>query len=482
MWLEIGNLNAKFVRGTEAERIWLIEYLSFDDATARYRPGGRSKSAAELRVKMFNVLNDTFPSGFIQPVKKAAKEEGMQVDIVDRRTAPTAPDLSADLTWLRDYQIESVNIGVKRARGIFWLPTGAGKTEIAIGLSRILPCRWVFLVHRASLMGQTADRYETRTGLPAGRIGEGVWSIPTDSTFVVATFQTLHTMLTDLRQRAIDLLHDAEGLMIDECHVLPADSFWRVAMSTGNAYYRYGFSGTPLARGDRRSLLAIAATGPVIHRIKPEVLISRGILSRPKVRVLTVMQAPSAPTWAGVYKQAITTSPKRNSTVVDAVRRATKPCLVFVKEVAHGKALTNMLLRAGVRAEFTFGTHSTDYRKSMVSRLVRADLDALVCSVIFQEGIDIPELRSVVVASGGRSVIATLQRLGRGMRVERDAAGNVVPGGDEFEVYDIADRGHKWLDRHTKERLHAYAGEGFQTIVEQTTIAGVVETVLPPRS
>jgi superfamily II DNA or RNA helicase len=235
-------------------------------------------------------------------------------------------------------------------------------------------------------------------------------------------------------------------------------------MRLRNAYYRVGMSGTPLARGDRRSLLTIAATGPVIYRIKSEVLIQAGVLSRPKIRLTPVAQTSERPTWQGVYGECIVRSAKRNAAIAAQARRAQKPCLVFVKEIAHGRELEKRLRAAGLTTEFVWGTDSVDERKSAVRRLVHGDTDALVASVIFNEGIDIPELRSVVIASGGKSVIAALQRIGRGMRVQKDAQGKVIK--DTFEVFDVADKGCKWLERHTRARLRAYASEGYETIVE----------------
>ena len=93
-------------------------------------------------------------------------------------------------------------------------------------------------------------------------------------------------------------------------------------------------------------------------------------------------------------------------------------------------------------------------RQAVARRLRRGDTQVVIASVIWQEGIDLPEVRSVVNAAGGRSVIAALQRLGRGMRV--------AAGKNEVELWDFRDSGHRWLSRHTKERLAAYLSEGFE--------------------
>lgn len=467
MRIQVGTLTSKVLSWDDtADRAWLIDYLSFDDPKARYTAN------KDKKISLYVPKTDRFPSGLLPMVMKAAPDEGIKIEIIDARLPPVREDPTADLEWLRDYQLETVNVACKRGRGILWLPTGAGKTEIIVALTRRLPCNWLALVHRSQLADDIAARYEKRSpGLVAGRILEGDADIPPDATLVAATFQTLVNWLKrdpddPLHRQAKDLLAWAQGLIIDETHVLPADTFYAVAMRTGNAFYRFGLSGTPLARGDRKSLLALAALGPVIHRVKTETLIARGILARPTVRLITVTQISKRPTWQGVYADCIVRGQARNAALVAIAKRATYPAFLFVQQVEHGKDLAKRLTNAGIPAEFVWGSHSLAYRKSLIRRMVAGHFEVLVCSSVFQEGIDVPELRSVIVGSGGKSIIATLQRLGRGMRVDRKRDGTVADGGDRFEVYDIADKGNKWLDRHSRQRLNAYTAEGFETFIE----------------
>lgn len=466
MLVEVKNVYSRAVQLRNDEREWIVDYLAFEDPSSRFRPSGPRP------VHMFNLFSNTFPTGLLDPVRKAAAEAGIDVQVIDKRGVPCMPDVNADLAWLRPYQKAAVLKLAERRRGIIWAPTGAGKTEMFVGLTRYLPCRWVFVVHRVGLVKQARDRYLLRArehgvDVPEpGVIGEGEWRVaegPAAVTF--ASFQTLAKCLKEKDQRAIDALGSFEAVAVDEVHTLPAGTFLNVAMSIPRAYYRAGFSGTPLARGDQKSMLAIAAVGPVIYRIKPDVLIGAGVLAKPRIRMLPVDQQDGGGSWAEVYRELVVKSSKRNRAVVEACKRAERPMFVFVTHTNHGKALSRMLWQAGVRNEFVWGTHSTDYREAMVRRLESADLDAIVCSVVFQEGIDVPALRSVVVASGGKSVIAALQRIGRGMRVEKDRAGNVVK--DTFEVWDFLDEGNKWTARHARARRNAYMTEGFETVVEQ---------------
>lgn len=454
MRIEYETLWARAVSPSDEERSWLVEYLTFEQA--RYANGRRVSPKVH---RLFQVINNTMPAGLVSQVSSAAIKAGFDVQVQDVRSrpffVPTIQD--EDVAWLYDYQRRALDLVLQRTRGILWMPTGSGKTEVAIALGSIADeVDWLFLVHRKGLLGQTADRFEQRTGEEAGRIGEGRWA---EKRFNVATFQTVSRALTspdeEKRKRAKALLSRSRGLIVDECHVLPSDSFWRVAMRTINAHYRIGMSGTPLARGDRKSLMAVAALGSVIYRLKASKLVDAGVLARPTIRLLPVEQDSTKPTWQGVYGECIVRSTKRNSAVVDAVEQATKPCLVFVKELKHGRDLAARLSKAGIRVEFAQGKHSSTWRNNLIASLVRGDIDVLVTTVIMQEGVDIPSLESVVIASGGKSAIAALQRIGRGMRSDQGRK-------ETFEVFDFDDRGHRWLERHTKERIKAYRSEGFE--------------------
>lgn len=453
MRLSAGNVSTKVEDATTAERGWLNDFLTYDDAHMRFARG-----SGDGRVRLLSAFDGTFPAGFTRSVLAAATEPGFTVTLDDARVKPCAPDPLADIAWLRDYQREAVDKVLAATRGILWLPTGSGKTEIAAALGRAIRCRWLFLAPQADLLRQTAERFKMRTGETAGIVGDGEWH---EERVTVATCQTLARNLNEPRTRA--LLSSVQGIIVDECHTLPAGSFLAVVKRTRNAYWRVGLSGTPLARGDRKSLLAIGALGGVIHRIRPGVLIAAGVLSRPTIRVVPVVQTVSRPTYAGAYTEAVVKSRQRNATVGNIVERAAKPCFVFVRIVKHGQALETLLAERGLRVAFAWGEHTTNDRRAVIARLVAGELDVVVCSTIFQQALDVPTLASVVNAGGGASIIATLQRLGRGTRV--------VEGKTTFEVWDIVDRGNRWLERHSRERVRAYESEGYAVTSEPSLAA-----------
>jgi hypothetical protein len=460
MKFALRNLRATLTGATPAEREWLKNFLSYQDSRASFVRWKFGVKDAGI-VQFFDASDDTIPSGYLSAVAKAAPEQGFAVEVDDLRAPPVAVDHSAPLAWLRDYQREAVDKVVRRTRGILWIPTGGGKTEIAAALTQRIPARWLFLVHRTNLLDNAAERYERRTGAKAGRIGEGVWNLG-DGGFIVATFQTLWAALKKNDKRARALLESAQGLIVDEAHTLPASSFYKVVMWTPNAYWRVGLSGTPLARGDRRSMFTIAALGGVVFRLRPETLIDQGVLSKPTIRLVECRQAPTAsPNWATVYRERVVRSTPRNKLLAEICGLAEKPALLFVQQIAHGRAMAKALAARGIRAQFAEGMHSVEHRTRLVKRLVDGEIEVLICTVIFQEGVDVPELRSVVVGTGGASGIAAIQRMGRGMRV---AAGKTT-----FEVWDVADVGNRWLEKHSAARRKAYESEG-HTVIPLATL------------
>ncbi len=331
-------------------------------------------------------------------------------------------------------------------------------TEIAAGLCKSIRCSWLFLTHKKDLYSNAFKRFRKRLRERVGTIAEGRCEI---ERVTVATFQSLERRLEAKEPAALDLLEHVGGVLTDECHVGGADSFWSLVMKC-NAYYRVGLSGTPLARSDNRTMMIFGALGPVVHRVKASVLIDMGILARPHIRMLECEQLTlDQPTWQGAYGAGVVRSKKRNAVVMEAIRRVEKPALVFFKEIKHGKALLQLAQDkfVGTTFECVDGKNSLAEREAAVERLTRRDTDVLFCSNIFDAGIDIPAVNGGVNASGGKSVIGVIQKLGRAMRSD---------GGrkTDFDWYDILDIGNPWLEKHARRRIKAYKGEGHEVTFE----------------
>ncbi len=461
------------VQGTDEERSWLYGYLVF--RARAFKPEGSNTKKVkffEQTHHLYDLQQDRFPAGLARRTFKRAKEEGLTVEIRDVRAKPVEPNRTADLEWLRHHpyaniepivhEIDAVEAVWKSPRGVLKLPTGSGKGDIACGLTRSIVCTWLFLVHRSSLVKQQAERFLAKTGEAAGVIGDGQFDI---KRVTCATFQSIAQGLARRDKRIEQLVGTVQGVMVDECHSLGGEENYGVVMKCRAAHYRVGLTATP-KRGDGRSVFMTAALGDIVYTVEARYLRDIGILSWPDITFLVSRQKGSdAVTWQGAHGDGLIRNRDRNRLLLSTTIKAAKPCLAFVKQLTHGKRLKEALEKKGIRAEFMWGGKNPRARSAAIER---GDTEVIVCNVIFQEGVDIPSLRSVVIGTGGASPIASIQRLGRGTRR--------ADGKNTFEVWDFADLGcgcegdadmavHKacrWLEAHFKKRRSAYLSEGFE--------------------
>jgi superfamily II DNA or RNA helicase len=90
--------------------------------------------------------------------------------------------------------------------------------------------------------------------------------------------------------------------------------------------------------------------------------------------------------------------------------------LFFCVDVEHAKYITELLNRSKIRAELVVGDTDSDERYNSVENLKSGKTNALVSVDVFNEGVDIPELDTVVMLRPTESSVVFLQQLGRGLR------------------------------------------------------------------
>jgi superfamily II DNA or RNA helicase len=105
-----------------------------------------------------------------------------------------------------------------------------------------------------------------------------------------------------------------------------------------------------------------------------------------------------------------------------------KRTLVFACTKAHGAALAQEFLQAGIAAELLSDQDPEPDREAAIYRLECGRTLVLVNCFLLSYGIDIPSVETIVLARPTRSVTLYLQAVGRGMRP--------APGKDHVTVID----------------------------------------------
>ena len=503
-------------QATESEAEWLYEYLSVEDVDHAHKARAAAerirkhyvtighdlegnpdhiaefldsvkRHAPDPRLRLYNRHHRVFPTGLVPLVRARAPDQGFRVDEVDTRPGRALLRSELDLEalakpplTLRPYQLEAVTAAltgpaglvdpgcpswvapnVDPGRAILHLPTGAGKSRMAVGIAHTVPGVWLFLVHRNHLAADVANRWDTTVGelegSAAGTIGgDGQWT--EGERFTVATFQTLYPALESERFRR--LAERVTGVIVDECHVSAAATFLKTIASFRNATYKIGLSGTPLARGDKKNLISVGALGPVVYRVRADELIKKGFLAQPTIRLVPCYQElVHGETWTEAYDELVRDSVHRNCAIAQCALVCERPGMVFVEREIHGKRLTKFLRSRGLNVEHVYGKTPKRLRQQAIRDLGEGDLDIVVASRVFNDGVDIPSLRSVIMGAAGKSEIAALQQAGRALRVE--------DGKTAATIYDIGDKGYFKLNNQVHERLGSYQREGYPIVVDR---------------
>jgi superfamily II DNA or RNA helicase len=160
------------------------------------------------------------------------------------------------------------------------------------------------------------------------------------------------------------------------------------------------------------------------------------------------------------YERGLVQHRERNDVIAQVVALAPKPVLVLIQRIEHGKFLTELLYKAyGREALFIFGGDGSQARNEALEAFRNNHVDVLVSSVILDEGVNLPNIRTLVLAGGGKAKHRLIQRMGRGMRSSTEKT--------RLLAFDFLDRG-KYTGAHARARERVYRGEPAYTVYSVT--------------
>jgi len=398
---------------------------------------------------------------------------GQQLQVVDNRPDPKPiKPLPKSCQHLFKFQREAVDTILEKRNGIIKLPTGAGKTEIGIAIACRVNTKTLWLVDEKGLAKQAMDRWYKITGRPAGLIGDNTVFI---GQFTVAMLQSIRSRLQRSDEMVKAYLKRVGCVIVDECHIAAAKSYYKTIISIPKAVYRIGLSATPTGRSDKKDAYVVGALGPVRYKAKIDQLVELGRLAKAMV---IFYRYPGATflgdepmKWHILYEQAIVREEARNRAIIRICKVTPKPTLVFFERKRHGFALLDALQQEGFNVEIVYGAHSGTDRMKLAGKLNRGELDVLLASRVFNKGIDIPEIRSAVNAAGYKAVITSMQKMGRPMRASE------VSGKDQFVYWDMIDGHHDTLLQHSRDRSRTYRREGL-AVLATDSLADAMEKLV----
>jgi superfamily II DNA or RNA helicase len=322
-----------------------------------------------------------------------------------------------DAIELWDHQLDAVDLlrearRNKKTRIVLQAPPGAGKTEVAVELTKAARSKGravAFTVPYLTLVDQALNRFELR-GIPSEEIAVMQAQHPRTDEKLPIQIVSVQT----LNNRAYPL---ADVVLVDECHLQYACVKRWMAACPDITFV--GLSATPWAKGmadDWHQLIVVETiTG----------LIEKKILSP-----FRTFAPPQRPNLDGVridnrtsdYAEGeLSEVMQEHRLVADVVatwldKAEGRPTLCYAVDRAHAAALTDQFTGAGVRAKYIDAFTEQDERAAYINELKTGETQVIVSIGTLTTGVDIPWVQCVSFVRPTRSEILFVQSICRGLR------------------------------------------------------------------
>jgi len=399
------------VRGSLCQVFGLEPDVSKDlQAKFSYQPSGYEFSDSYKEGKwtgyQYCFRNNRFSIGLLYDVISFLRNKSIDCNIQDfRQLRESIICNKSPNIVLRPYQQEIANDCFHNKCSSIQVATGGGKSLLAAEFIRQVAKKTLILVPSIEILYQMRDMIQDYIQIPVGIIGNNLYD-PKDVT--VSTWHSLASPTYDYSE----FLNSIDNLVIDEAQHIAANHLRQIARST-SSIYRLAMSGT-LFREDNADMEIIAATGPIQAKIDYSYLIDRHYLVPPHIKMLRMPAKNYSRynTYQEIYEDYVVNNEFRNKHLVRQAQNLInegRKVLIFVSRIPHGEALAEI---GG--HEFVYSSHPD--RRFLIDSFKTGDLKCLISTNMLDEGFDCPPIDALVLAAPQKSLIKTIQRIGRGLR------------------------------------------------------------------
>ena len=261
----------------------------------------------------------------------------------------------------------------------------------------------------------------------------------------------------------------ANGILVHNCKHAPAESWRRIIESCKGL--RFGFDATPWGDdSDRNAILrnlfrntqyeikreelaGVLAHATVYMSSASDFLIQRKIddyieklftdrkrymrISQPELRAMCA--------WEAITEIGICGNKQRNAAaIMFANCGGHSPTLVLVPRVTLGEEYA----KAIGDAVLVYSKMAKKARREAMEEFKAGNIKTMIATSLADEGLDLPNVETLVMVSGGRSAQKTIQRASRALRRS--------PGKDQAFIHDFKDTFHPLAQAHANKRIKCY--------------------------
>jgi superfamily II DNA or RNA helicase/diadenosine tetraphosphate (Ap4A) HIT family hydrolase/HKD family nuclease len=297
--------------------------------------------------------------------------------------------------------------------GLVVMATGLGKTWLAaFDTARPQFRRVLFVAHREEILRQSLELF--RTVQPDADLGLYYGGAKQPRAGVL--FASVQTLAGNLDQFAPDRF---DYVVIDEFHHAAARSYRRVIDHFEPAFL-LGLTATP-ERMDGADLFALCSDN-LVYECPLTDGIERGDLSPFRYFGVADDVDYTPIPWRGgrfdpaALTEAVETQERAGHALGEWRAKGGGRTLAFCVTVAHADFMAEFFSRNGVAAVPVHSGADSAPRAGSVERLRSGELQVIFTVDMFNEGLDVPEIDTVLMLRPTESPVVFVQQLGRGLR------------------------------------------------------------------
>jgi len=396
------------------------------------------------------------PRGFFYQLMELVAAKGEVCEINDQRRVLSSREISF-YGKLRSLQLSAVKKLLEKDFGVLHIPTGGGKTIVALWLIAHRKQPALVVVHTRELLNQWIDRIEEFLHIPRkdiGIIGDGKLKIGKEIT--VATIQSL----VRRTEKVVPLVG---FLILDECHRVPAMQYIEVVKQF-DCKYMMGLTATP-SRRDKLSKAIFWHIGDITGTIhKQDLLDAQSLCQAEVLWVKTTFDTDiDASSNYSQALSALTKDHKRNQLICDTVasRTGNGIDLILSDRREHCAVLMALLEQTGlVKPALLTGDKSPRERTQIMEDLGKGMFNVLIATgQLIGEGFDLPRLSTLYLTTPVKFSGRVIQYVGRILRPSKNK--------DKAIIVDFVDVNNPVFKASATSRFYTYRQQG---IVEQRAL------------
>ena len=397
-----------------------------------------------------------FSTGLLSKVEKYMKKKKIEYKIEWKYEIPQpkhSPELKDFI--FRDYQNEVLEEVKKMGRGIINLPINSGKTEIGIAIMKMYGLPALYITHKKEIFNQTIETIGNRWKTDVGKYGCQNYDLRFTTVCMIQSLLALKRKKnkTEEEENNLKKMKEYPVIIMDEIHHYSGGE-WHGFINTilSEAKIRIGLSATPFNGDKVNDWRLLSITGDVIRTITDQQMIKRRYSIPVKVSLFYVGDKNNIDVnikYAKALKKDMIENEERNKIIIDVSRNRIeekKQVLILVNRIRHGNILAGRL-----NCDFVCGI--TKERKEKIKDFKNEKTKILVTTLL-GEGVNIPCIDVLVLATPFAEWNPVIQRIGRGQRKRK--------GKKIVEIVDFIDLTNIHMLQEIYNRVKLYKDKNFE--------------------